>query len=512
MLKSKLEMICYRKMKISLRQVRELISWRGAGLAFAIVSVAGIVSLLALAPYVRPLQDDFWYYRIDSANSFRDSVQTQYGWSGRLTSSTFFVLIGGFQLYWLVPIIGIGLLAFLGFRIASLLLEKMPIKDRKGRYVFLCALLSALPVGLFLATPSPYSTYYWLSAAPVHLWSYALLGIIGTYLYERLTKNRGIQRWKDTITFIALVLTGLMSEMAALTIIIVSAVILLHGLILKRDRLYRIGLLLSGIISLGFLYFSPGSLHRRAAEHTTSLTDVMPQFKHVIKENVLHLFSTGITHKSVLILALLAGVIVGLALLRTTLKRMTAVASVTLAIIGVLIATNYMIVYYAVQHLIVWDRTQVFAVLLVLGGFFAVGAWLGVAGRALINMLKKTQKQKRQYVKIVHSILVLLGMGVFAVEFGSYSSYILHFSQTVKQRASDFDARSQLINEIQKTGHCRPLDTTTLYHTQEGFDIVKGEPAILNVRFYEYYRLPCYVEGDTTMHDAQIETDTVRKQ
>jgi hypothetical protein len=163
-------------MKISLRQVRELISWRGAGLAFAIVSVAGIVSLLALAPYVRPLQDDFWYHRIDSAKSFRDSVQTQYGWSGRLTSSTFFVLIGGFQLYWLVPIIGIGLLAFLGFRIASLLLEKMPIKDRKGRYVFLCALLSALPVGLFLATPSPYSTYYWLSAAPVHLWSYALLG------------------------------------------------------------------------------------------------------------------------------------------------------------------------------------------------------------------------------------------------------------------------------------------------------------------------------------------------
>ncbi len=471
--------------------------WTGSGLVCIF-----ILFLLSASFDIRPLQDDFMYRPVINLQEFKDVAQHLYLWSGRLTTMTIFLVLGMNQLYALVPLISIGLLFATLFVVLKVFLVSK-LKNAEYAYPLITLLAGVGVVGFFLAVPSPYTAFYWLSSAPIHLWSYCLAALVIVWALRPLpTKNR-TRIIRVLMIGVSALVVGAMSEIAALVLLGFFGLFFAYATIRKLSLQTAASGFVGSVLALLVLFLSPGAQARRAAEQTEFTYDLVRRLPRVVVDNFQELFTSVLNNKSVLIIIILIGIAVGFGFVREVRLRNAAGwwAVMTAFLLG-LGAINYAAVYTSVQFAIVWTRTQSISTLAVITILFFAGVVAGLAVR------RYAKSQPWRYTIVVGVVVLLCGITVW--KGGDYLAYTVDFRQQLTERAKKFDERAKLIDEIKMSKVCRILPSTTLNKVQEGFDLVNGEPLILNLEFSQYHRLPCIVWGDLTLQEAAQVTNTLR--
>lgn len=466
-----------------------------------------LIFLLSFAEYIRPLQDDFAYRTPNSLDELSIILRDLYGWSGRWTSMTLFFIIGALQLYQIVPFIGFGVLIVGCYSLSSTLLVNK-IRPKWATLIRPISLLIGILValGFYFITPSPYSTLYWLSAAPIHLWSYGLIMVLFAWIIQ-LSRKSVIKTGTAVLVGIFTFTIGVMGEIAAFILVSFFGLAFICSFFRKKAALYRLYAAGIGgsILALFILFFSQGAQNRRLAEHTEFGAGLLLRFPRVIVENFYELFASILNNQSLIVVLFVVAICLGFLLKRPVEPKKAMVLWLTVIVfLACVMALNYVAVYTSTHQLIVWSRAQALSTIIVLG----VAVYSGLLTGSLMRPWLISKSIYRLAVIslgiCVTSIMVLHG--------GHYASYLSEFQSTMHDRAEDFDTREKQIREIRDMGICRTLHTSILNNTQEGFDVVKGEPSVLNVQFSQYYRLPCVVQGSMTMEEARRKNGTLREE
>lgn len=443
----------------------------------------GLAELVLLGQYARPFQDDFYYYPPTDQTEMHSLLNERYNWTGRFTATTIHLAVGWSQMHWIVPFISFVVMMAGIYAFSSVLLTKL-LPSRLLRRSVALTLGTGLTLAIFLATPSPYSSIFWLSAAPIHFWSYGLLLLYLAYLIRRLTKK---PRFYDyPVMLVAPLVIGMMGEVA------MFAAAASIGLVLIFARLYQkkniIWPTTASVIGLGLaflaLFFSNGAAVRRGSESTVPVGELITHTPYLIAKNFYTLGTSLLSNKTVLIVVLLLAIILGISFgAKYIIGKRTYinVAALTIVCVGVM-CLNFIGVYSSVKLNVAWDRTQAFSVIVIIGLLMMYGTLVGV-------LIKQHAKN---IASATRTGLLVLVLGIVGLE-GGYIPYMNEFAGRVKERAVAYDAREHTIKTEKITTCPVALPATEIKGMQEGQDLWEDPNHALNVGVKRYYRLACGV-------------------
>ena len=448
----------------------------------------------ALGQFIRPFQDDFYYYPPSSSKEASDLLNERYHWTGRFSSTTMHLAIGWSQMHWIVPFVSLVVMAVGIFAISHVLMNRFLAIQKKLAVKLSLFLGLGLTLVIFLVTPSPYSSIFWLSGAPIHFWSYGFVFMYVAYLLRRLFAKDQKLKVYDYALFVALpAVIGMFGEMAMFTLLMVSVIVLTVGFISRSKKVLYMALanLLGVGVAFYSLFFSLGAIIRRGAEKAAPLQEVITHAPYVIAKNFYALLTSLLANKWLLVVTLLGGIVLGLLYM----KKINNYRKVWLYVGGIslllfcLVCLNFVAVYSSVRFDIAWSRTQAFSVIVLVSCLTVYGAIIG-------GFLKQklTQARKRGTIYALFGIIMLImAMNI------AFVPYIQTFAKSIQVRAVEYDAREGYIKQIRSNLHAPcpiiSLKTTYLWGTQETFDLVADPAHALNQGVKRYYSLPCNVSG-----------------
>lgn len=443
--------------------------------------------IASLGGFVRPFQDDFYYYPPENAKGMSDLLHERFHWTGRFSTTTLHLAIGWAHLHWVVPLVsfvllGGGLYAFLrvlGKRFAGR-------EVSKAIYLFSALLLTTV---IFLVTPSPYSSFFWLSAAPIHLWSYGLVFLYSAYVLHKIFADKPLRFYDYILFFGAPAIIGMLGELAMFSLAAVVFMIVVAAYLQRSKKLLTI--VVANAVGLGIafyaLFFSLGAIIRRGAEKAAPFSEVLANAPYVIVKNFYALGTTLMTNRLLIVALLLVSIALGLQFMkpfRDYKKVLLIVGGISIVLFG-LLCLNFVGVYSSVRFTVAWSRTQAFSTVVLLTLVFMYGAVIGVWLRSRLG---------KRLRKTVYSLFTVAALLVIAT---NPIGYIQQFNDSVTDRAHAFDAREQQISSLKRDGMVCPLllPTTNLRGTQEDFDLSQDMSHALNEGVRRYYRLPCNIVG-----------------
>lgn len=458
--------------------IRKLLTPITLWIAAAIFGVV-LAGLVLLGQYGRPFQDDFYYYPPANQTEMNALLNERYNWTGRFTATTSHLAVGWSQTHWIVPFISFAVMVAGIYAFSTALLKKL-LPEKLIRRSTALALGTGLTLAIFLVTPSPYSSIFWLSGAPIHFWSYGLLLLYLGYLIAQLPEKRKVYDYP--LMVLAPLIIGMMGEVA------MFAATGGIGLVLIFMKLYRkkkilLPAVVNGVgITIAFLalFFSNGAAVRRGSENAVSASELIMHIPYLIVNNLSVLGTSLLSNKTVLIVVLLVAIVLGMSAKYAVRKRTyMCLAIITCIAVGVM-CLNFIGVYSSVRLNVAWDRTQAFSVIVIIGLLMTYGIIIGL-------LIKQHAKKITVYVQ---AAVLLLAVGIVGLEAG-YVSYINEFTNHVKGRAAAFDAREHAIKTAKITVCPVALPATEIKGMQEGPDLWEDPNHALNVGVKRYYRLDC---------------------
>jgi hypothetical protein len=474
---------------ITRQRWREVLLWGIIG-----VCAGMLIWLAALGQYVRPFQDDFYYYPPSSSKEASDLLHERYHWTGRFSTTTTHLAVGWSQTHWIVPFISLTVMGVGIFALSYVLMSRFLTVQKK--LAIKLALLAGLGLTLiiFLVTPSPYSSIFWLSGAPIHFWSYGLVFIYAAYLLKCLLAKGQKLKPYDYMLFITVpVAVGMFGEMAMFTLLALAAIILVAAAIYKSKKFLYMAL--ANIVGVGVafyaLFFSLGAVIRRGAEKAAPLQEVITHAPYVIAKNFHALLTSLMANKLLLVVTLAGGIILGLLYMKkidSYRKVWLYVGGISIILLG-LVCLNFVAVYSSVRFNVAWSRTQAFSVIILISCLMVYGVIIG-------GFLR--QKLNQAWTKrILHGMFSLITLIV--VMNVAFIPYIQTFTKSIQTRAVEYDIRERYIEQARDSlrAPCPvlPLKTTYLWGTQETFDLASDPLHALNQGVKRYYNLPCNVSG-----------------
>lgn len=470
------------------QQWRVIFLWLVIGFCVGI-----IVWLISLGQYIRPFQDDFYYYPPQSSQEMSDLLQERYHWTGRLSTTTFHLAIGWSQLHWIVPLVSFALMIGGIFAFSRVIIGRFFAVSPRSIWKLALLWACALTTVIFLVTPSPYSSIFWLSGAPIHFWSYGLVLLYSAYLLTRLFAKDQSLKWYDYPTFIVVpAIIGMFGEIAMFTLLAFAVVILVAGYLYKSRKFLRMAL--ANFVGLGVafyaLFFSLGAIIRRGAEKTAPLSEVVSHAPYVIAKNIYALLKFLMNNRILLVVVILVAMALGIFYMKHIQNRRRMfmyLIGFSVVLFG-LLCLNFVAVYSSVRFDIAWSRTQAFSVIVLIGILVAYGL---VAGGLLKERLRPKVAKRIAYTALsLAAVCVIANAG--------FIPYVQDFATSIQSRATAYDEREAYIKTLKSdTNIVCPIElkSTYLWGTQETFDLVDDPSHALNQGVKRYYRLPCDVSG-----------------
>lgn len=453
-------------------------------LILGIIFSIGLIWLMVSGQHLRPFQDDFYYYAPADQAEAGVLLNERYNWTGRFTTTTIHLVVGWTNSYWIVPLISF-LVMTAGIYVFSktVLLQSFASKLTRNSVAFF--LSTGLTLAIFLATPSPYSSIFWLSGAPIHFWSYGLVLMYFAYLIK--ASGRKIRLFEYPLMVIIPLLIGMMGEVAMFTLAAgVTLILAVAGLYAKKNTLFALVANAVGVLGAFYaLFFSMGAVIRRGAEDSVPVSEVIMNAPYVVAKNFYILITSLISNKTVLIVALLMAMVIGtlLAVKHLHIKRIVGMLVIVTVVCVVLMSLNFVGVYSSVKLTVAWDRTQAFSVIVIIGLLIAYGVVTGLY-------------IKRHYKALVGKIRLGFIAGLVAIVAleAAYIPYITQFTNAIEARAAAYDVREDTIKQMKGQKLCPvAVPSTIINGTQEGQDLWEDQTHALNVGVQRYYRLDCPV-------------------
>ena len=475
--------------KLSRQYRRDIFLW-----AVILVCGVGLLWLSGLGQYIRPFQDDFYYYPPISSQEMFDLLHERFHWTGRFSTTTFHLAIGWLQLHWIVPLISLILMVLGIFAFSKVLFSNFFVLKPKDVTKF--ALLSGvgLTVILFLVTPSPYSSIFWLSGAPIHFWSYGLVLLFMAYVLKLLLTQERSLRWYDYLLMIVVpAIVGMFGEIAMFTLLAFICVVAVAAYMYRSRKVLLIALCSFVGVAVAFyeLFFSLGAVIRRGAEQGAPLGEVAAHAPYVIAKNIYALLTSLMNNRILLLVVLLSAFVVGMLYVKRVQnyrKTWGYLIGIGLILFGI-VCLNFIAVYSSVRFNIAWSRTQTFSVLVLISVLTVYGIVLGAMLREKLS--------SRWIKRVVYSIAAFIVL-VMVMNIG-FIPYVQTFASSIQARAETYDEREKYIQLIKNNpAHITcPIEvpSTYLWGTQETFDLVDDPAHALNQGVKRYYRLPCDVSG-----------------
>lgn len=462
-----------------------------------VIGLGLLLYLSFLGTYNRPFQDDFYYYPPSNDIEKEVLLNERYHWTGRLSATTVHLIVGWAGVHWIIPLISFALMTTGTHCLLNSLLKNFAGPKKRSKWkVFVLSI--GLVIAIFLVTPSPYSSIYWLSAAPIHFWSYGLILLYFSYLLSRMfNSRRALKVYDYAIMLGAPLIVGMLGEVAMATLL-VGIVLIMGYAKLFRSKKILIPAVVNGVGVAGAfwaLFFSIGAVIRRGAEGSIPVSEVIQQAPYVIVNNFISLMTSTLQNKELLIVVVLIALAIGIryGAKRTLPVRKTVLLMgvVSIATVG-LMSLNFVGVYASTRLMVAWDRTQAFSVISIVGLLLLCG----VMGGVLLHQALAANYSLR---RVIQNGAMIIAAGI-VVGNAAYIPHIQRFSGFLTDRAYAYDQREEYINSTIKTNHqiqCPiTLPATYLRETQEFLDLFPEQDHALNVGVQRYYRLPCGVVGE----------------
>lgn len=465
---------------------------------FVIVGVACagvLIYILLQSQFVRPFQDDFYYYPPASYQEMMALLNERFNWTGRFTTTFLYLLIGWLQIHWIVPFVSVGVMSVGIYMLTYVLMRKYFEASKSLMRSIAFFFATTFTVALFLVTPSPYSSIFWLSGSTVHFWSYGFVLLFLAFVLKYIfAPKENIKLYTCILLSIATLLIGMLGELAMFSLAAAISVLLLFGVANRSKKVLKIVVASAiGIVGAAYaLFFSMGAVIRRGSEESAGLEEVLSQTPHIIFSNVQALMLSLMSNKVILIMILLTVFVIAFNYARRithTRKLILSAALVTVALTG-LVSINFIGVYSSVRLDVAWSRTQAFSVMILIG---LITMYSAIAGAYL-----KQKLIAKPYSRIRQGISTTLLLAVFTLGFANsgFIPYVHQFALHVKNRAVAYDTRDRIVEDIKsRTPIACPvlLPMTHIAGTEEGGDLLPDANHALNIGVQRYYRLPCNV-------------------
>ncbi len=460
----------------------------------AIVTCLSIILyLIFFGQYIRPFQDDFYYYPPVNHDELVALLNERYHWTGRLTTTTIHLLVGWSGMFWIVPLVSFGLLISGVYAFSRVLLGKFFVMTRGGYRRVSWFLAVGLTLAIFLVTPSPYSSMFWLSAAPIHMWSYALILLYIAYILKCLFQQKYKLKISDYFLMtITPLVVGMMGEVAMFTLTAFTGLILVYAGMHRSKKIALTAIL--NFLGLGIafyaLFFSIGAVIRRGSEGSMSVSEVISQAPYVIVKNLYILASSLLNNRWVLVVLLLMAIVLGMniAVRVITLRKTLIFTAIITLVCLVLMSLNFVGVYASVKLTVAWDRTQAFSVIIIIGLLMLYGLLIGAGIRQYF-----AKQYAKGWLQRMNSIAIGIGIMIVVLHIG-FLPYVQQFATGLRERAIAYDKReAYLLHRAKSNSNDCPIvvPSTSILGMQEGVDLLSDENHALNVGVRRYYRLPC---------------------
>ena len=241
-------------------------------LSLVAVVAGGMFLLHALA--AAPIADDWSFYNTYQATNIIQFMEVCMDHTGRIMQ--WLVIYVGFALFdmnaiKIVPTIMYGIFVVL----LAILLWNM-IAEKKKYSAAWSLVIGALVAGATVwCAPSVFDAFLWYDSSASYMGSLLSLAANLVIMHRMASGRLG---WATGVFFVAVMILGqLFSEPTSLMSIGISVVCLMASVALKKRRAVRVFLLTTASLVSGFvvLYFSPGSIERRAAAPEWNLFSIL---------------------------------------------------------------------------------------------------------------------------------------------------------------------------------------------------------------------------------------------
>lgn len=280
------------------------------------LSFIALLIFATLGIYDRPQNDDY-YYLADRGVTPHDNFNWQS--NGRLASLVSYYLLYPLpHILQLAPGFSIILLVMsLAVFLSAILRWINNKKNTRDLWLISITAASCASVAILFMLPGIYATFYWFAALPPHTWSFCFALLYVGILLHRLL----IKRWPlhvDVIVFLLVsFIVGTFYEAASLILICASVITLILLYWRRIEGPLRVAWLstVGSILSLAFLFLSPGAIRRRELSATTN-HDTMLQRILQLPDVLFHNYFVTLPHylqnPELLLVLVAAGMMIGL--------------------------------------------------------------------------------------------------------------------------------------------------------------------------------------------------------
>lgn len=414
--------------------------WRWILLITLAASIIGLLCMASIGYFVRPMADDFYYMSVGESPPLRHSFGSLFG-NGRVSSIVFYLLLYPVPFFLrFVPLLTIVFVAA-GFFVPIRLVSKRKYKN--DSLLITSTISATATLVTLLMLPGLYSSVFWFSAAPVHVWSFSFLLMYLGLLWHYGRKDTPPTWWLSALVFgVGALFVGDLYE-ASSGILIVSSLLVLLLTYYKHVFAYRrIGWLsLAGsFASLIVLLFSPGALHRRHIENSLAgggMFDRIGQLPQVVWQNFTSVAPGLFNNYGALVILFICTTVFSIFCLKQKINNKKGSLMILAAILACLLAAT-------INVAVVWVGE---GQLLPLRAYFLPALLLVILALIVGDILGQTVKEWPP-LWIGGAAGALLTIGVtFAITNSFFIPYVRDFRGQVKLHTIAWDKRDSFIKQ-----------------------------------------------------------------
>lgn len=443
-----------------------------------------ITYILSNSIFIRPYREDYYYIQPRSWSEFMNGLLAyRYSWTGRYTTTTAFITVGLLNLWSLVPLISFSIFSLgLKFLYKKILMFLDIIKQQ---YINLLSILLAVVTSatVFFLVPHPYSSFFWASAAPIHVWSYGLMLILIALFLDSINYRSSKDRQVNAVYLSAgLLIVGTMSEFAttlAILTVATSIIWLLKNKQLTKQFSHWASPLISLLIAFIILLFSPGAQIRKQVSGFMSNYSELANLPYAVQKSTGQFFSM-INNPTVLITLFLVFTIIFYIFIKSNKvhnhRKIQKIIGSSVIVASLVIVLNPALIFISTGSVNQLSRSQVPTVTAIVILVILSSIYVGILLRSL-----------NRGVIVVFLLGCLLTFSTI-ISLVSTVNFSRDFKNDLYKRSIAYDSRQVILGtDKQDSKECvYYLTPIKLKYAQEGADLRADPNNWMNVGFAFY--------------------------